>query len=310
MSKRSKYTSEWKLRILQKYGEGKLSQVEICSKYGIHHSTLQEWRYNFEVYGSEGLVASNQQKEYPPELRDQAVRECLEGLDSIRNTAHKYGVSDHRVLRRWIKRYNGHSEMGISRKGLSQAMTKGKSTTWQERIKITEYCIAHNKDYQKTIDAYNVSYQQIYSWVRKYEDGGINALKDGRGRIKAESELTPEELQKLAMKKLEAENKKLLGEIRNIYEEVGGIYGYRRILLTLNRRLGRRLNHKRIYRLMRLMGLKSVIRIKRKSYVKATPQHIAENLLNRDFTAEGPNEKWLTDVTESNMAMAKKPKHM
>lgn len=96
----------------------------------------------------------------------------------------------------------------------------------------------------------------------------------------------------------EAENRKLQGEIRSIYEEVGGIYGYRRILLALNRILDKRLNHKRIYRLMRLMGLKSVIRIKRKSYVKSTPQHIAENLLNRDFTAEGSNEKWLTDVTE------------
>jgi transposase InsO family protein len=89
-----------------------------------------------------------------------------------------------------------------------------------------------------------------------------------------------------------------LVEIRTIYEDVGGIYGYRRILLTLNRKLDKKLNHKRIYRLMRLMGLKSVIRIKRKSYVKSTPQHIAENLLNRDFTAEGSNEKWLTDVTE------------
>lgn len=97
---------------------------------------------------------------------------------------------------------------------------------------------------------------------------------------------------------LEAENKKLLEEIRSIYEEVGGIYGYRRILLALNRRLGKRLNHKRIYRLMRLVGLKSLIRIKRKSYVKSTPQHTTENLLNRDFTAEDSNEKWLTDVTE------------
>lgn len=49
---------------------------------------------------------------------------------------------------------------------------------------------------------------------------------------------------------------------------------------------------------MRLMGLKSVTRRKRKKYVKSTPQHIAENLLNREFTAEKKNQKWLTDVTE------------
>ncbi len=49
---------------------------------------------------------------------------------------------------------------------------------------------------------------------------------------------------------------------------------------------------------MRRMGLQSVIRRKRKNYIKSTPQITAENLLNRDFTAEKPNQKWLTDVTE------------
>lgn len=91
-------------------------------------------------------------------------------------------------------------------------MTKGRVTTWKERIEITEYCIAHNKDYHKAMENYSISYQQIYSWVRKYEDGGINALKDGRGRTKDELELTPQELQKLAMKKLEAENQRLRAE--------------------------------------------------------------------------------------------------
>ena len=46
------------------------------------------------------------------------------------------------------------------------------------------------------------------------------------------------------------------------------------------------------------MGLKSVIRRKRPGYVKSTPQITAENVLNRDFTANGINDKWLTDVTE------------
>jgi transposase InsO family protein len=46
------------------------------------------------------------------------------------------------------------------------------------------------------------------------------------------------------------------------------------------------------------MGLKSVTRKKRKHYVKCTPQHVAENLLNSEFAAERKNQKWLTDVTE------------
>ena len=75
---------------------------------------------------------------------------------------------------------------------------------------------------------------------------------------------------------LEIENKMLMTEIIKIYEEVDGIYGYRRITMNLNRRLGQNFNHKRIYRLMRLSGLQSVIRRKKKRYMKSTPQQVAE----------------------------------
>ena len=68
--------------------------------------------------------------------------------------------------------------------------------------------------------------------------------------------------------------------------------------MNINRNLNTKYNHKRIYRLMKSLNLKSVIRKKRKSYVKSTPQITAENILNRDFSAATPNEKWLTDVTE------------
>ncbi|AQS10621.1 hypothetical protein CLOBY_27660 [Clostridium saccharobutylicum] len=90
----------------------------------------------------------------------------------------------------------------------------------------------------------------------------------------------------------------LVDEIIKIYEDVDGIYGYRRITMNLNRNLGQNFNHKRIYRLMKLAGLQSVIRRKKKRYIKSTPQQVAENLLNREFTADKPNQKWLTDVTE------------
>jgi putative transposase len=97
---------------------------------------------------------------------------------------------------------------------------------------------------------------------------------------------------------LETENKMLMTEIIKIYEEVDGIYGYRRMMMNLNRRLGQIYNHKRIYRLMRLSGLQSVIRRRRKSYMRSTPQHVAENVLNREFTVDKLNLKWVTDVTE------------
>lgn len=96
----------------------------------------------------------------------------------------------------------------------------------------------------------------------------------------------------------ETENTMLTAEIVKIYDEVDGIYGYRRMTLNLNHRLNKNFNHKRIYRLMRLASLQSVIRRKKKRYVKSAPRQVAKNLLNRTFSADRLNQKWLTDVTE------------
>jgi len=101
-------------------------------------------------------------------------------------------------------------------------------------------------------------------------------------------------------------NEEILKEIKLLYKKVDGIYGYRRITLNLRRTLSKDINHKRVYRLMRVAGIQSVIRRKRKKYKPSTPQHVTENILNREFTAEKPNEKWLTDVTEMKYGVSQK----
>ena len=96
----------------------------------------------------------------------------------------------------------------------------------------------------------------------------------------------------------EAKDAELIDKICTLYQESNGIFGYRRMQLNLERRFSMHCNHKRVYRVMRAIGLKSVIRRKRPNYIKSTPETTAENLLNRNFTAKNLNEKWLTDVTE------------
>ena len=98
----------------------------------------------------------------------------------------------------------------------------------------------------------------------------------------------------------------LLKEMSRIHDKVEGIYGYRRMTLALRRRLHRRVNRKRVHRLMRLSGMRCVIRRKKAPYVRVPPQQIAENLLNRQFRSDRPDEKWLTDVTELPYANGRK----
>lgn len=93
-------------------------------------------------------------------------------------------------------------------------------------------------------------------------------------------------------------NEQLLEWIKELYEEQNGILGYRQMTIAINRIHGTKYNQKRIRRLMQILHLKSVCRKKKYNYIKSTPEVTAENVLNREFYADAPNEKWLTDVTE------------
>ena len=85
--------------------------------------------------------------------------------------------------------------------------------------------------------------------------------------------------------------------IRSIFEQHKGRYGYRRITSAI-RRMGTTVNHKKIQSLMQLMKLKSVVRAKKYRAFRGTAGRIAPNVLQRQFEAGAPNQKWVTDITE------------
>lgn len=97
----------------------------------------------------------------------------------------------------------------------------------------------------------------------------------------------------------EAENKSIAEEIEKIHMESPD-KGYRRIRDDLERYHGIKANDKRVLRICRKKDIKSTIKYSNNGCTRqaANPQFIAENILNRDFTADAPNQKWLTDVTE------------
>ena len=100
------------------------------------------------------------------------------------------------------------------------------------------------------------------------------------------------------MKKTNESEENIKNQIISIFNENKGRYGYRRITLELKNR-GFNVNHKRVQRIMKELGLKSIQRAKRRynSY-KGTIGKVADNILKRNFKANKPNQKWATDVTE------------
>lgn len=93
-------------------------------------------------------------------------------------------------------------------------------------------------------------------------------------------------------------NEQIIEWIKALYIEQNGILGCRQMTIAINRDYNTHFNKKRIRRLMCVLQLQSVCRKKRNNYTPSTPEVTAENILNRKFFADKPNEKWLTDVTE------------
>lgn len=96
-----------------------------------------------------------------------------------------------------------------------------------------------------------------------------------------------------------AENKRIAEMVKEIHRSSPD-KGYRRIRDDLARYYDTGVNDKRVRRICQSLEIKSTIKYAGSSCTKRSsdPQHIAENLLNRKFHADKPNEKWLTDVTE------------
>ena len=96
----------------------------------------------------------------------------------------------------------------------------------------------------------------------------------------------------------EQENVLLAQLIREYDDRFNHILGYRRMTLYVNHLNNKHYSKNRVHRIMKAINIHSVIRRKRKKFQPSAPEATAENVLNRDFFAKAPNEKWATDVTE------------
>lgn len=157
---------------------------------------------------------NHKNKKYSAELKKWAVQAYLNGEGSQREICKKFGIIHPRQLYDWILWYNGHREFKERSSAKGEIyMTKGRKTTKEERAEIVAYCIENGRDYGLTVETYKVSYQQIYSWVKKYEEKGAEGLVDRRGKAKPENELTEAERLKMENKVLQARIKEQKMEI-------------------------------------------------------------------------------------------------
>ena len=211
MPKKS-FSTDIKILAIQYLEEGQYTIKEICQMFAVHPDTLYQWRSLYQFGGVGALMRPKKNKVYSKELKQNAVEDYLTGKYSKYDILAKYGISSLSVFKNWLKIYTSHSELKDSDKGMSQTMTKGRKTTVEERIEIAKACIANEKNYQETAIQYEVSYQQVYQWVRKFEHHGEEGLQDRRGRTKPVEDRTTEDELRLKIRQMERENERLRAE--------------------------------------------------------------------------------------------------
>lgn len=221
MSKRRKYSANEKISIIKRYLSGEASLHDIALELGYTNKKgnpgcFNRWVALYREHGENAFYCTPGNNTYTKAFKMQVVEEFISGSNSASNLAAKYRLGNADVLLRWAKLYNANRELKdyCPKREVYMANVRRK-TTIEERKEIVEHCINHEHKYKDTAALYDVSYSQVYSWVKKYESNGEVSLADKRGHHKMDEEV--DELERLRRENLrlkrQLEEKDMLAEL-------------------------------------------------------------------------------------------------
>lgn len=197
---RSKYSPEFRAMVSQEYIDGEGSVHFLADKYGIGYTTLRGWINEYKIHGISAFCHKTN-RTYSKEFKIKCVEAVRNKEGTVDDIIARYGISSRSILRRWIMEYNANRELKDynPKQGVYMAEARRK-TTFEERKEIVSYCISHSRNYKDAAIKYDVSYSQVYSWVKKYDAAGEADLTDKRGRHKTDDEV--DELERLKRENL------------------------------------------------------------------------------------------------------------
>ena len=219
---REKVTPEERTEAAKACVEGRMSAGEAARRLDVDESQVREWVFRYKAHGAEAFREQERNTVYSSELKAQAVREYIKGNLSQREIAAKYGLRSTSQIRDWIKVYNSGRNFERQMSGGSR-MKQGRETTQEERIAIVRDCLENGSNFGAAAIKYKVSYQQVYTWVKKFKELGEAGLEDRRGKRivdqKARTELEKAQIEitrlkhELYMTKMERDLLKKLDEL-------------------------------------------------------------------------------------------------
>ncbi|TLD51485.1 IS3 family transposase [Escherichia coli] len=297
-----KHSFEVKLAAVNHYLAGHAGIISTAKLFQLSHTSLSHWINLFLLHGPRALDCRHK-RSYSPEDKLCVVLYALGHSESLPRVAARFNIPSHNTVKNWIKGYHKSGDEAFIRRRKEKSMTRS-DDTHENEANMTPEEMKNELRYLRAENAYLKAMQE-YLLEKKPPGAGektkvIRSLRCGHCQsdlLKAAGLARSTLYYQLSLQKGKDKYADVKQLIASIFHEHRGCYGYRRIHCELQKR-GLKFSGKTVRKLMQQLGLKSPVRLKKYRSYRGNMGLAAENILQRQFKAEAPCEKWVTDITE------------
>ncbi|EID7216326.1 IS3 family transposase [Escherichia coli] len=297
-----KHSFEVKLAAVNHYLAGHAGIISTAKLFQLSHTSLSHWINLFLLHGPQALDCRHR-RSYSPEDKLCVVLYALGHSESLPRVAARFNIPSHNLVKNWIKGYRKSGNEAFIRRRKEKSMTRS-DDTHENEANMTPEEMKNELRYLRAENAYLKAMQE-HLLEKKPPGAGektkvIRSLRCGHCQsdlLKAAGLARSTLYYQLSLQKAKDKYADVKQLIASIFHEHRGCYGYRRIHCELQKR-GLKFSGKTVRKLMQQLGLKSPVRLKKYRSYRGNMGLAAENILQRQFKAEAPCEKWVTDITE------------
>ncbi|USK69527.1 IS3 family transposase [Peribacillus asahii] len=297
----TKFNAEDKLVAVQRYLSGNESYRSIGTSIGATDYMIRTWVMQYKQNGVEAFKKSY--TSYSAEFKLDVLQYMNDHGTSSNETAAIFNIPSSGLIRKWRIQFAEQGEDALISKHKGRPTMK-KNTKKSNPVEESVEALQEELERLRMENAYFKKVECLSS-----KQGKITKQDKAQVVYELRYEFPVKALIKLAgiprstyyywVKNFGRPDSdaELKVWITSIFDEHEGRFGYRRIRDELRNR-GHKVNHKKVQRIMKELGLKCLVRMKKYRSYKGTVGKIAPNILNRAFRADKPNQKWVTDITE------------